>query len=84
MHLFGACQDITDSRRAQEESVARQKLESVGTLASGIAHDFNNLLVACWLKQNWRWWSYAAGSSPEEELKGSGMLRSAAPKSSVS
>jgi PAS domain S-box-containing protein len=42
--LFGACQDITDSLRAQQEDFARQKLESVGTLASGIAHDFNNLL----------------------------------------
>jgi nitrogen-specific signal transduction histidine kinase len=42
--IFGTCQDITDSRRAQEEAFARQKLESVGTLASGIAHDFNNLL----------------------------------------
>jgi PAS domain S-box-containing protein len=42
--MFGACQDITDLRQAQEESFARQKLESVGTLASGIAHDFNNLL----------------------------------------
>ncbi len=44
--LFGACQDVTDARRAQEESFARQKLESLGTLASGIAHDFNNLLGA--------------------------------------
>ena len=44
VRMFGTCQDITDSRRAQEESFARQKLESVGTLASGIAHDFNNLL----------------------------------------
>jgi two-component system cell cycle sensor histidine kinase/response regulator CckA len=44
--LFGACQDVTDARRAQEEAFARQKLESLGTLASGIAHDFNNLLGA--------------------------------------
>ena len=44
--FFGACQDVTDDRRAQEESFARQKLESLGTLASGIAHDFNNLLGA--------------------------------------
>ncbi len=36
--------DITDLRRAQEEAVARQKLESLGVLAGGIAHDFNNLL----------------------------------------
>jgi PAS domain S-box-containing protein len=44
--MFGACQDVTDARRVQEESFARQKLESLGTLASGIAHDFNNLLGA--------------------------------------
>jgi signal transduction histidine kinase/CheY-like chemotaxis protein/streptogramin lyase len=42
--LFGACQDITDSRRAQQEDFARKKWESVGLLAGGIAHDFNNLL----------------------------------------
>ena len=44
MRVFGTCQDITDSRRAQEEALARQKLESLGVLAGGIAHDFNNLL----------------------------------------
>ncbi|MFL6354185.1 MAG: PAS domain S-box protein [Bryobacteraceae bacterium] len=44
--MFGACQDVTEARRTQEESFARQKLESLGTLASGIAHDFNNLLGA--------------------------------------
>ena len=45
-HFFGACQDITDSRRAQQEDFARKKLESVGILAGGIAHDFNNVLGA--------------------------------------
>ena len=43
--MFGACQDITDFRREQRENLARQKLESIGTLAGGIAHDFNNLLA---------------------------------------
>jgi PAS domain S-box-containing protein len=42
--FFGACQDITDSRRAQQEDFSRKKLESVGILAGGIAHDFNNIL----------------------------------------
>jgi signal transduction histidine kinase/CheY-like chemotaxis protein len=41
---IGSGIDITDLKRAQEESLARQKLESMGLLAGGIAHDFNNLL----------------------------------------
>ena len=41
---IGSCIDITDLKRAQEENLHRQKLESVGVLAAGIAHDFNNLL----------------------------------------
>jgi two-component system cell cycle sensor histidine kinase/response regulator CckA len=36
--------DITDLKNAQESTLARQKLESLGVLAEGIAHDFNNLL----------------------------------------
>ncbi|HEY1898031.1 MAG TPA: PAS domain S-box protein, partial [Terracidiphilus sp.] len=43
-HVFGACQDVTDMRRSQEEAFSRQKLETLGTLANGIAHDFNNVL----------------------------------------
>jgi PAS domain S-box-containing protein len=70
VRLFGACQDITDSRRAQEESFARQKLESVGTLASGIAHDFNNLLGGVLAQAELAQTECAAGSYPEEELKG--------------
>ena len=46
VRTVGATQDVTDRKRAQDEVFARQKLESVGTLASGIAHDFNNLLGA--------------------------------------
>jgi PAS domain S-box-containing protein len=42
--IVGCCIDITDLKRAQEEALARQKLESVGVVAGGIAHDFNNLL----------------------------------------
>lgn len=41
---IAACADVTDFKCAQQEALARQKLESLGVLASGIAHDFNNLL----------------------------------------
>jgi two-component system, cell cycle sensor histidine kinase and response regulator CckA len=41
---IASCFDITDVKRAQDEALARQKLESLGVLAGGIAHDFNNLL----------------------------------------
>ena len=41
---IATCIDITDAKRAQEEALTRQKLESLGVLASGIAHDFNNIL----------------------------------------
>jgi len=41
---IASCIDVTDAKRAQEQELARQKLESVGVLASGIAHDFNNLM----------------------------------------
>ncbi len=42
--IIGACIDITDLKRTQEEALAKQNLESLGVLTSGIAHDFNNLL----------------------------------------
>ena len=41
---IGSCIDITDFKRAQEEHLAKQKLETVGALAGGIVHDFGNLL----------------------------------------
>ena len=66
--FFGACQDVTDDRRAQEESFARQKLESLGSLASGIAHDFNNLLGAVLAQTELAMAELAAGSDPHEEL----------------
>jgi PAS domain S-box-containing protein len=41
---IGSCVDVTDAKRAHEEALARQKLETVGVLAGGVAHDFNNFL----------------------------------------
>jgi signal transduction histidine kinase/ligand-binding sensor domain-containing protein/CheY-like chemotaxis protein len=66
--LFGACQDITDSLRAQQEDFARQKLESLGTLASGIAHDFNNLLGGVLAQADLGLADAVPGSFPTEEL----------------
>jgi two-component system, cell cycle sensor histidine kinase and response regulator CckA len=66
--FFGTLQDVTDDRRAQEESFARQKLESLGSLASGIAHDFNNLLGAVLAQTELAMTELATGSDPHEEL----------------
>jgi two-component system, cell cycle sensor histidine kinase and response regulator CckA len=69
LQMFGACQDITDFRRAQEEAMAAQKLETVGTLANGIAHDFNNLLGAVLAQSELAMDDAAAGANPTEALK---------------
>jgi PAS domain S-box-containing protein len=53
-HAFGATQDITELRRSQEENLARQKLESVGTLANGIPMISTIFWVVSWLKPSWR------------------------------
>jgi PAS domain S-box-containing protein len=67
--LVGATEDITDAKRAEEESLSRRKLESVGTLASGIAHDFNNLLSSALAQAELGLAELKEGLSPEEELK---------------
>jgi PAS domain S-box-containing protein len=67
--IVGCCLDFTDLKRAQEEALARQKLESVGTLAGGIAHDFNNLLGAVQSQAELAIAELDAGSSCRESLK---------------
>ena len=45
--LVGAIEtleDVTESRRAEDELLRVKKIESLGIFASGIAHDFNNLV----------------------------------------
>src|SRR5215831_4552475 len=65
---IGSCIDITDIKRAQEEALARQKLESLGMLANGIAHDFNNLLGGILASAEVALEEHAQGSPVEEEL----------------
>jgi two-component system, cell cycle sensor histidine kinase and response regulator CckA len=38
-------EDITERKRAEEDRLIMDRLESTGILAGGIAHDFNNLLT---------------------------------------
>jgi len=69
--LYGLAmiENITEVKRTQEQAFARQKLESVGTLASGIAHDFNNLLGGVLAQAELGLAGLAPGSNPEAELK---------------
>ena len=67
--VIGASQDVTEARRAQDEAFARQKLESVGTLANGIAHDFNNLLGNMMAQAELALTIADAGLAPRQELK---------------
>ena len=69
LHGLGMVEDVTELKRTQEEALARQKLESVGTLASGIAHDFNNILGGVEAQAELALAELDAGSSCKEELK---------------
>jgi PAS domain S-box-containing protein len=69
VRVNGTCQDVTDLRHAQEQALARQKLETVGTLAGGIAHDFNNLLGGVLAQAELALGSLAGGSPPKNELE---------------
>jgi two-component system cell cycle sensor histidine kinase/response regulator CckA len=43
--LQAIMRDVSERRRLEEQLQLRQRMDSVGTLASGIAHDFNNVLT---------------------------------------
>jgi PAS domain S-box-containing protein len=64
----GSCTDITESKRAQEEAFAMQKLESVGRVASGIAHDFNNVLGGILSEAELAKMELEEGASPFESI----------------
>jgi len=61
--------DITDIKSAQEASLERQKLESLGVLAGGIAHDFNNLLAGIHANAEIAEAAGAEGTFPGEEIE---------------
>ena len=67
--LVGCCHDLTDTRRNHEAALARQKLETIGLLASGIAHDFNNLLGGILASAELALSGYSEGHSVREELQ---------------
>jgi two-component system cell cycle sensor histidine kinase/response regulator CckA len=67
--IVGACIDTTDFKRTQDQALARQKLESLGVLASGIAHDFNNLLGGIVAQAELAETELAVGSQPGQELQ---------------
>jgi PAS domain S-box-containing protein len=43
--IFAVNTDVTNRRRDEDFTLRRQRMESIGTLASGIAHDLNNVLA---------------------------------------
>ena len=79
--IVGCCTDLTEMRRAQEEALVRQKLESLGILAGGIAHDFNNLLGSILTNAELAETQLAAGHSATKKSRRSRLSRSGLPKS---
>jgi PAS domain S-box-containing protein len=66
---IGTVTDISDLKRAQDASLARQKLESLGVLVGGIAHDFNNLLGSIHVQAELAELSGEEGRFPYAEIR---------------
>jgi len=43
--MVGLAEDVTESKRLNEQFLRAQRMEAIGTLAGGIAHDLNNILA---------------------------------------
>jgi len=61
-------EDITERRRAEEELLRMQKMESLSTMAEGVAHEFNRLLSAILGKVVWAKLSAGDEDSSIEEV----------------
>lgn len=66
---IGSAVDITDSKRAQEEALSGQKLDSLTVLTRGIAHDFNNFMSAILAEAELAESDMAEGLSPREGIQ---------------
>lgn len=67
--ILGAFHDITERKRLEDENIANQKLDSLGTLAAGLAHDFNNVLTMILGSSQLAKMKIANGASEAEILK---------------
>ncbi len=66
---IGSAIDITNLKRAQDEALSREKLESLAILTRGIAHDFNNMMGGILAEAELAETEVADGLSPREEIQ---------------